>query len=62
MRPKLHRYCARMTGRLDVNSGKIARIRHYTRCPWLLQAADRIFVDGHHRTLNQQALDEGMLA
>jgi RNA polymerase sigma-70 factor, ECF subfamily len=48
--------------RLDVNSGKIARIRHYTRCPWLLQAADRIFVDGHHRTLNQQALDEGMLA
>jgi RNA polymerase sigma-70 factor (ECF subfamily) len=48
--------------RLDVSDGKVTRIRHYTRCPWLLQPARRIVVDGVRRILNQQALDASMLA
>jgi RNA polymerase sigma-70 factor (ECF subfamily) len=48
--------------RLDVSDQTIVRIRHYTRCPWLLQPARRIVVDGVRRILNQQALDARMLA
>jgi RNA polymerase sigma-70 factor (ECF subfamily) len=48
--------------RLDVSDEKVIRIRHYTRCPWLLQPARRIVVDGVRRILNQQALDASMLA
>ncbi|MDB5212185.1 MAG: polymerase, sigma-24 subunit, subfamily [Myxococcaceae bacterium] len=48
--------------RLDVSDEKIARISHYTRCPWLLRPARRLVVDGVRRILNQQALDASMLA
>jgi RNA polymerase sigma-70 factor (ECF subfamily) len=48
--------------RLDVSGEKVSRIHHYTRCPWLLQSARRITVDGVRRILNQQALDASMLA
>jgi hypothetical protein len=48
--------------RLDVSDQAIVRIRHYTGCPWLLQPARRIVVDGVRRILNQQALDARMLA
>jgi RNA polymerase sigma-70 factor, ECF subfamily len=47
---------------LDVSVEQVVRIRHYTRCPWLLQSARRIAVDGVRRILNQQALDASMLA
>jgi RNA polymerase sigma-70 factor (ECF subfamily) len=48
--------------RLDVSDEKIVRIRHYTRCPWLLQPARRLVVDGVRRILNQRVLDACMLA
>lgn len=47
---------------LEVSAGQVVRIRHYARCPWLLQSARRIAVDGVRRILNQQASDACMLA
>lgn len=48
--------------RFECNDDKIARIRHYTRTPWLLRLARRITVEGKPRTTAPHAYDEGMLA
>jgi len=48
--------------RFELADDRIARIRHYTRTPWVLQAASSILVDGKERRPELQALGPGMLA
>jgi RNA polymerase sigma-70 factor (ECF subfamily) len=48
--------------RLDLIEERVVRIRHYTRCPWLMRPAHRIVVNGVRRILNQPALEANTLA
>lgn len=41
---------------LETTENQIQRIRHYTRCPWLLQTASHIEVNGRQESLDRQLL------
>lgn len=47
---------------LETTENQIWRIRHYTRCPWLLQTASHIEVNGSPEDLDQQPLVDPSLA
>jgi RNA polymerase sigma-70 factor (ECF subfamily) len=45
--------------RLELVGNRIAGVRHYAHCPWLLKAAGSVWMDGAPRAIDPSAPDAG---